>query len=150
MRLKLAVATFLFLILLPLGLKQIRSTQYVAKVETSPKRIQKQDKSVFDLISDLDSSLTEIRRMEDVRWARNIFKPIIKRREAIKKETEKQKEASRPHLTSILVNKRNCYAIVDNQIVRVGDMVKNMKVTKIEMGKVTLRFGNQTITLTVD
>ncbi len=150
MKVKFIAVIVTLLLFLPLGQEHTRLTQYVAKVEPPPMTIQRELESVIDLISDLDSSLAEIRQMPDERWAQNFFKPVIKRRRMTTRETKRQKEESLPHLTSIMVKKWKGYAILDNQIVQVGDMVKNMKVTKIEMGKVTLRSDDRTIILTVD
>jgi|GEM_PF-5819353 len=149
-KLVVVIATFLSLVFLPLDLRQTRLTQHVAKIEPSPERSSEELLYIFDLISELDSSLAEVRQKPDERWARNLFEPVSKRRRMKKKKTEKRREESLPHLTSIMMNKKNSYAILDNQIVQVGDVVENMKVTKIEMGKVTLRSGDQTIILTMD
>lgn len=144
------IVTFLSVVFLPLSLRQTRLTQHVAKIEPSPERSSEELLYIFDLISELASSLAEVRQKPDERWARNLFEPVSKRRRMKKKKTEKRREESLPHLTSIMVKKWKGYAILDNQIVQVGDMVKNMKVTKIEMGKVTLRSDDRTIILTVD
>lgn len=144
------IATFLSLVLLPLGLRQTRLTEHVAKLEPSPEKNQEELLYILDLISDLDSSLAKIRQKPDEEWTRNLFKPVTKRRRMTKKRTEKQKTGSWPRLTSVIVNGDDCYAILDNQIVRIGDVVKNVKIVKIEMGKVTLSYGDQTIVLTLD
>jgi hypothetical protein len=144
------VTTFLFLLFLLLFSKQIRPIQYVARVETPSMEKQKELKSVTDLISHLDSTLTELRQMPDERWARNFFKPLLKLQGTTTEPNNKESETPLPHLSSILANKEKRYAILDGQIVRVGDVVKSMKVIKIEMGSVTLRYGDKTIVIPLD
>ncbi len=144
------IGTFLSLVSLPLSLRQTKLMEYVAEIESSPESSEEELLDVFDLISELDSGLGDVRKKPDEKWARNLFKPVTKRSTITKKKSEKQMKGPLPQLTSIMVNQDGCYAILDNQIVQTGDVVKNMKVTKIEMGKVTLGSGDQTFVLTVD
>ena len=149
-KLTVIIVTFLSLVSLPLGLRQTKLMEYVAETEPSPESSEEELLDIFDLLSDLDSCLAKVRQKPDERWVRNLFKPVTKHRTTTKKKSEKQMKGPLPHLTSIMVNEDDCYAILDNQIVRTGDVVKNMKIVKIEMGKVTLRHGDQTIKLTLD
>lgn len=152
MRLRLVVllVTFLFLTFFPLGLRETGLTENVAKVGTSGMKVKEELDSLADLISNLDSSLASFRQMPDQRWERDFFQPVMEHKVIKTEVTENPKKEPLPRVTTIMVNKENSYAILDNQIVRIGDMVKNMRVIKIEMGKVTLRVGNQIIVVTID
>jgi len=126
------------------------STQHVARVKSSQESESKQLRPVLDMILELESSLSFLRQMPDEIWFRNFFKPKIRLKRTASEEPATQKKKWLPRLTSILVNRHRSYAILDNQVVGEGEMIRNMRVIKIEMGKVTLQSGYQTIVLTLD
>ena len=84
---------------------------------------------------------------ENLDWGKDPFLPAIK----IKKEEEKsESEEIKPILKGVVIQKNDRYAIIDDKIVREGEEILGMKVTKIERGKVILKSEGKTQILLLD
>jgi hypothetical protein len=84
---------------------------------------------------------------QNLDWGKDPFRPAIK----IKEEEEKsESEEIKPKLKGVVIQKNDRYAIIDDKIVREGEEISGMKVTKIERGKVILKSERKTQILVLD
>jgi hypothetical protein len=84
---------------------------------------------------------------QNLDWGKDPFRPAIK----ITKEEEKsESEEIKPKLKGVVIQKNDRYAIIDDKIVREGEEISGMKVTKIERAKVILKSERKTQILLLD
>ena len=130
----------------------IESTQYNVKKIIKEEEI-KGDVDLDQFRRNLDFILDSEKKQTDLTWGRNPFEKPPKLRES--KSTANMEEArsfvSSPlKLNGVIIKGKEAWAIIDENVVKVGDDISGRIVEKIEMGKVILRSGQTEEVLILD
>jgi len=99
--------------------------------------------------SDSAKVLVEVERKEYLnKWGRNPFyKKVEKKRVA---KVVKHKRKVNLNLYAISMKDNNSVALINDKMVKIGDMIEGFTLQQIAKKKVTLSDGSRTITLTLD
>jgi ribosome-associated protein YbcJ (S4-like RNA binding protein) len=146
----------LFLVVLILFLlfsfAPIESTQF------NVKKIIKQEKIKGDVDLDkfhrnLDFILNSEKKHDSLTWGKNPFEKPAKlwgKKSEMSREKSKSFVSSPLKLNGVIIKGKEAWAIIDENVVKVGDNISGRTVEKIEMGKVILRSGQTEEVLILD
>ena len=146
----------LFLVVLILFLlfsfTPIESTQYNVKKIIEEEKI-KGDVDLDKFRRNLDFILDSETKQTDLTWGRNPFEIPIKLQESksdFNLEESKSPVSSPLKLNGVIIKGTEAWAIIDENVVKVGDDISGRTVEKIEMGKVILKSGQTEEVLILD
>jgi len=90
---------------------------------------------------------TEVENLESAHWGRDPFQPIIK---AAARPSDNPKRDLKWVLSGIVFNDRAPMAVINNKMVRTGDLVDQARVIAIEQESVQVEHDGRRITLKVN
>ena len=103
-----------------------------------------------DLAEMTDFILGQEKGESDISWVRNLFSTLLQK-QGSKADFDGEKGLEGDlKLRGVVVMGETACALIDDKIVKQGEMINDMKVEKIEMGKVILKKDKQEKTLYLD
>ena len=102
----------------------------------------------FDEMADF--ILSQEKESIDTGWVRNLFLPLLQKQGTNVSLDVKGELKLELRLRGIVMMDERAYALIGDEILKEGEMIDDMRVEKIEMGRVILKKGEQEELLYVD
>ena len=97
-----------------------------------------------------DFILSQEKESIDTGWVRNLFLPLLQKQGTNVSLDVKGELKLDLRLRGIVMMDERAYALIGDEILKEGEMIDDMRVEKIEMGRVILKKGEQEELLYVD